>query len=295
MYKFIFQILLLLFSGNLVCQSWFSDSHNWVYRYSVPFATSGFCDMYVLGDSLIDGQNFKILHKECVGINQSTGDSVFQNQHFYVFEKNQKVYFLNSSNQVDLLFDFNLEVGDSFYVGIPDYEFCVDSIEYTLDSISYLEIGGVDLEVQHFSFYDLFWEYNGERMFVEYAGSLEGGFFPYLIHQCATDLPGSSLCEFRIEGDFVNVLDTDCYELPVNTNDNVFTGFECFPNPIIDFLNISSSNEIVNCSLIEFSGKISLLEFSNGIIDLSNFNSGVYVLKVTDKNGQTYFKKLVKK
>src|SRR5690606_26339972 len=56
-----------------------------------------------------------------------------------------------------------------------------------------------------------------------------------------------------------------------------------FPNPVADDLNISFKNEIFDLQLLDVTGKILKRQINNSenaILDVSDLNSGIYLLKI---------------
>lgn len=72
------------------------------------------------------------------------------------------------------------------------------------------------------------------------------------------------------------------------------TEFSIYPNPVSDFLNIKTTDKVLNVSVYDFSGKQVNATFQNGQINVSMLPDGMYILKaVTDK--AVYQQKLIKK
>ena len=73
---------------------------------------------------------------------------------------------------------------------------------------------------------------------------------------------------------------------------------QIYPNPTSDYLNINTSENIKAVTVFDFLGKqiISKNTFSNQEkIDLSNYNSGIYFVKIESENGKLEIKKIIKK
>lgn len=69
-----------------------------------------------------------------------------------------------------------------------------------------------------------------------------------------------------------------------------------FPNPVNNFLNVETSNEIIGMRVINMLGQITIIQ--NGTsktLDTSTLNTGLYVLKVIHKNGNESSIQIVKK
>ena len=78
-------------------------------------------------------------------------------------------------------------------------------------------------------------------------------------------------------------------------NNLVKNGFSIYPNPASDILNIKGDVEIDNASIFDLSGRtIQTLKNSAKLIDVSNLQSGVYILELTSNN-QKFAQKFIKK
>jgi hypothetical protein len=69
--------------------------------------------------------------------------------------------------------------------------------------------------------------------------------------------------------------------------------FSVYPNPISDFVTITSIESITNVTVLNASGGV-VLNSSSTELDLSNFASGIYFVKVETKNGMSA-KTIIKK
>lgn len=101
--------------------------------------------------------------------------------------------------------------------------------------------------------------------------------------------------EFR----FFNTLDLGAYENPGTLNNDEFTVFsstKIYPNPTTNgFISISSKNNKTNKVEIysTLGKKVLSSQTSDKKIDVSNLNSGVYIVKITDNNNNYTSKKFV--
>ncbi len=76
------------------------------------------------------------------------------------------------------------------------------------------------------------------------------------------------------------------FETITSVSENVKNEIKIYPNPTTDFININRVGE-GQISLTDISGKIVYQKNNcseNEIIDLTNFNSGIYILKINSKN-----------
>lgn len=92
----------------------------------------------------------------------------------------------------------------------------------------------------------------------------------------------------------VGEFENDCGILTSLTNNLNNEVYKIFPIPTKDVLNISSEDEIKSISLYDLQGKLIKSEVGNiKSIDISEFNKGIYILKVTT-NLSILSKKVIK-
>jgi hypothetical protein len=98
--------------------------------------------------------------------------------------------------------------------------------------------------------------------------------------------------EINSEGFYT--LNGECDVLSVN--ENVLAQISLYPNPSSDILNINvpASVEITNVTMFDLLGKNTGVVLSNGSIDISNLNKGIYLLSIETSQG-TLTQKVVKK
>ena len=84
--------------------------------------------------------------------------------------------------------------------------------------------------------------------------------------------------------------------LALSTNEPTqFDNMKIFPNPTDDFVQIYSPNKINKISLYDFSGRKISVQYINNRIDLSQQSSGIYLLKLTDYEGNSEALKIIKR
>ncbi len=112
---------------------------------------------------------------------------------------------------------------------------------------------------------------------------------------------GGLFLEYGAGGDFVYEshipLSVACPTTLSNSNFTNAITFKIFPNPINEIVNIESEIEkIKNIEIIDFLGKVVLrknIDSFNSTINVSNFQKGIYLLKVNIEN-ETKTYKIVK-
>ena len=83
----------------------------------------------------------------------------------------------------------------------------------------------------------------------------------------------------------------------VNVNDNDFSGFAYYPNPMTDVINITSQNEKYELVIFNVVGQKLLtykMEANTATLDVSHFASGPYLMQVVSESGKSAFYKLIK-
>lgn len=82
----------------------------------------------------------------------------------------------------------------------------------------------------------------------------------------------------------------------VGVTDEAYADIELFPNPASDFITINSSKEIEEIELFDFTGKrLRKLSIKNksAQVNVSDINSGVYLLKLMTSKGITYHRIII--
>ncbi len=79
-------------------------------------------------------------------------------------------------------------------------------------------------------------------------------------------------------------------EAPVLTS-----GFDIYPNPATEFLNIKTEKSIIDISILNTAGKIvSRIEYNGKPVNTASLNPGVYLLRIHFKDGKTGISKFFK-
>lgn len=67
------------------------------------------------------------------------------------------------------------------------------------------------------------------------------------------------------------------------------------PNPVSDIVNIISSNKISDIEVRDLAGILIASSKNTDNVDISNANTGLYIVIITDKEGKRYAEKIIKK
>ena len=180
----------------------------------------------------------------------------------------KKVYIwadnLNGNYQEYLLYDFNLEVGDTFNPYSEEGTWTVTDIDYTNDGAKIYEFGGV-------------------YSFTEGIGGNAGIISKFISQFEYYD-------ELVCNGNY-NAVNT-CTAV-ASTNNNFIDNINIYPNPIKNTINIDSILEF-EFLIYSLDGKEIKKGNTQNTIDVNNIKSGIYLLKLISYDKQTTKKIIVK-
>lgn len=98
-----------------------------------------------------------------------------------------------------------------------------------------------------------------------------------------------------IIGSIINGIKQGETEIPTGIDNIPIEEIKVYPNPFGDYINIDSSEKILNAEIFDATGNLILrCKIDNGTIDFREFPSGIYILKITDLNNMTRQLKLIK-
>ncbi|MCC5922527.1 MAG: T9SS type A sorting domain-containing protein [Crocinitomicaceae bacterium] len=231
------------------------------------------------GDTLIDSEQWFKLY--------SSSDSLFESNLLYLGllrEENNKVFYLDTLNQLDTLYDFSLNVGDSvlfdLYGMYPEWlqVVNVDSVQISGDYYKRLKFAEPTINA--------FDELN--EIWIEGIGSIHGPLFPSFPIKFSQEIPDSMLvtCTFSNNQQvWQHQSYPSCYVKVVLSVDQMeILNFKIYPNPFTDRIHFENNGlqqyrlTVLN-SLGQTIHKIQA-NTNNRIIDLSDFQAGIYFLKI---------------
>lgn len=236
----------------------------------------------LIGDTIINSNLwFKIY---------STSDSLFQNNLMFkglIRSENNRVLFLDTSNQLDTLYDFNISAGDSVLFNL--YGQYPEKIPVV--SIDSIQLNGQYYKRFHFAepttinAFDLLSE-----IWIEGIGSIHGPLFTNFPIKFSTEMPDSMLvtCTFsnnqqvwqhqNYSSCFVNiVLSADYLKL---------TDFKIYPNPFSDIIHLDNfGSQLYELTLLNSLGQTIMrtqVIGNNQTMDLTELKSGIYFLSINN-------------
>ncbi len=116
--------ILLFIQVPINSQSILDENNQWNIRFSSFGPTINTHAIRVNGDIVIDNQTYKIVQRSEDELNTN-----WENLNYYLREDvNSKKIYLHNGNSEQLLYDFNLELGDTFNIS-PQCTLIVNNVE----------------------------------------------------------------------------------------------------------------------------------------------------------------------
>ncbi len=245
------------------------------------------------GDTLINNEQWFKFY--------STNDSTFQNDLLYcglLRAENSKVLYLDTLNQLDTLYDFSLNVGDSvlfdLYGMYPEWlqVINVDSIQINGDYYKRLKFA--EPTINAFDELNEFW--------IEGIGSIHGPLFPNFPVKFSQEIPDSMLVTCTYSNNqqvWQHQSYPNCYVNIVLSVDKLeLFDFKIYPNPFTDRIQIENIGlQQYELTIVNSIGQTIKRMQVNGdtqIIDLTELQVGIYFLRIENKlNARTM--KIIKK
>ena len=245
------------------------------------------------GDTLINSEQWLKLY--------STSDSLFQSNLLYrglLREENNKVFYLDTLNQLDTLYDFSLNVGDSIlfdlYGMYPEWlqVINVDSIQINGDY--YRRLKFEEPTIQAFDELNEIW--------IEGIGSIHGVLFPSFPVKFSQEIPDSMLvtCTFsNSQQVWQHQSYPSCYvNIVLRVDQLELFDFKIYPNPFTDRIHIENIGlQQYELSILNSLGQtVKQIQVNNDnhTIDLSELKAGIYFLRIESGDKANTMKMLKK-
>ena len=295
----ILQTLFLISSCNSVnAQDWFEGNPNWSYDYYNPCLTevNGWDKLKFQKDTIVDNKTCKLFkyHRFRAEFGYGTWYNVSD---YILYEEDDVVY--HYQNSFKKLYDFNLEVGDTIITLIDADEFiCDDTLISIIDQIYFTEVNGLNLTTQKWKNLNNTDEFGEYFTIIEKIGAIGGFFFDMSWNWgCAIDHchPYHFECYFNSELDINYPENINCDEiLPTNELNQNKEQVNIFPNPSFDKFHFQSNKKIDSIQLFTPQGNKLNLIFSANTLNLTNKNSGIYLVHIIYVDGTIEVQKLIK-
>lgn len=235
------------------------------------------------GDTLINSEQWFKLY--------STNDSLFQSNLIYrglIKAENDKVFYLDTLNQLDTLYDFSLNVGDSvlfdLYGMYPEWLQVINVDSIQIDGVYYRRLKFEEPTLQAFDELNEIW--------IESIGSIHGPLFPNFPEKFSQEIPDSMLvtCTFSNNQQvWQHQSYPNCYvNIVLSVNQLELFDFKIYPNPFTDIIHIGN-NGLQQFGLIVLNSlgqtvKRIQVNNNNQTIDLSDLNAGIYLLRIESED-----------
>lgn len=297
MKRIAFAIIFIITASFAIGQDFAPVGAKWYFE---PYLSSPHLSDYftveVIGDTVINGKDARIIKKKSSG-------EVKQNSTAYIRDTNRKV-FVYEDGQFRLLYDFNLEAGDTlthyaptfwdpFHLNcsfLPDSQRIFNSI---VDSTDTLSIDGKQLKT-------LYMQRSGWyfKKIVERIGSYRG-IFGEPSPACLGGDPGHFRCYQDSTINYKAVDEACDHRTLQSTPKRKIQDLSISPNPAESVISVHAPRTfITQYQLYTIQGK--LLAEAEGLkthrhnIDLSSFDQGVYLLELRDSDGHRAVQKIIK-
>lgn len=300
--KFRLSILVaILICCNAHSQDFAPLGAEWYYHEGQAFSGDiNYIKFTSVKDTLIDGEVCrKITKRRKIQCN----DRPFTE---YLFTRNDTVFFRDTIfNGFQILYNFNSQINDSWIIKTKDEYQDIDTVQITVDSISYTQINDTSLKTLHVTYYrlDERWTYSYGSIIIEKIGDPQYMFnwSNYSDLACDINWTRGLRCYYDDEiGLYSTGIADSC------TYTYKWTGVEysssrpiitIYPNPTAGKLEIkTNSNLEIDVELCNIMGKSLFVSktSTDEVFDLTNFPNGIYILLAKDGNQILEVKKIIK-
>lgn len=284
--KIITIITILIFPFFVTAQEFAPIGATWYFAETYYGSLdTGLVTFSSIGDTIINNKSCQVVKKD------KRSCYSFEGEYFFHQEGDSVFYFNQTSENFDLLFDFNANIGDHWNIVWGDNDF-MDTMIVTVDSISWFKLNSTDsLRIQNVSITSSIFPEPSYRKIIHNIG-FEISMLPFLYSSAVCDINyemGINCYQDSNIGLF-NFSGTECNYTPVHNIDKPNT-FEVSPNPtsrsffIKNRISETSKNQI---QLFDFKGEMILeqsINFSKNQsveIKTNHLSSGIYFLKISN-------------
>ncbi len=243
----------------------------------------------IMGDTTIEQLEYKKLY-----VTYDTALNTWSNYGAMREIENQVFFYLYANETEEMLYDFNLAVGDTFNTIQNSMEYSGCPIELVVTSIDTVTLENGE-QKQRFNFAD------GEQ-WISRIGSLYG--LVYVgVHQCIIDMDYDlSCCHENDELIYQSQLFDNCFINTVGLKENSEQiKHSVYPNPFSESTELKfdySSSQNYRLQIISGIGQIAMeirnINSGKIIIQGDQLNSGIYFFRLTNDNNEIASGKLIK-
>lgn len=296
-------IPLLLISNWCVSQLWAPVGAEWYYDLTFAFHRDiDYAKVYCDSTILLNGEN-------CQRINI---DLCVCNNHFckklYTYKRQDTIFFYNEDvDSFEVLYNFNSQPGDFWQIRMKDLDNIIDTVTIVVDSIGIRNVNNKIFKSLYVS-YNYEFKFGGGTTFsyidkseiVESLGDIN--LVINILRKRSFVCDDSNLHSLRCYKDsLVGLYSTGIRKTcdytykwtGVEQNSSDSSAF-VYPNPVSNILKFQSEYlSTYNYEVFDIKGSIIKKGFSNEI-DFTNFDQGIYILKLIGADKQVTIKKIIK-
>lgn len=272
-------IFLILIPSFGFAQNWALDGTEWYYTKTFMTPDTSYIHLQVVGDTIINNNNCKIIQGE------SLCNTLSSRQ--YVLNKQDTLLIYDTLNKnFQVLYNLNLVDGDNWYFYINrENDGALDSIKITIDSIKNVDINTISLKKQYISYTYLYEDgtiqkYTSEV--IENIGDITYFFNIPLDPRAGCDLAFSAgiRCFEDSNIGYYAFTDKSCtYEYDWTSIDKVIIN-ELGVRIKQNCITVENSS-ILNIELFDLNGT-PVKYTCNNYLEIADIAHGVYILKITN-------------
>ena len=306
MKKIVLIIFILMLCVVSFAQNWYPAGATWTFdnQYLVSYPAHGYVKYSVGNDTVINDTVAKIININAVAYNgnESIGDPLI------VHESNSRVYHW-TGEKFKLMYDFNLNAGDTLKTEVRHADWCDSVSPVIIDSVSSVNINGINLKVQYITYTPYDWEYyiearterivervGSERYFIYSPNCEFGCSFANTDLRCYNDNDIS----YRNEWWDTHYSDVECDSvINAHVQEVPDIKFAVYPNPTDDFVIISANDQYGGTFCAELYNSLGEKLYittaeSFTSFNMENYPAGLYVIKVYKNDSDIYTFKVIK-
>lgn len=289
MKKYIFTLAFALMTISFMAQNFVLENKKW-HSMLTAYGTNGVQSTteihFIEGDSIHNSITYKKLwmSEDSLETTNLTG---------LLREQNNIVYFKQNNQDEGILYDFNLDIGDTAEV-VNLFSDITNPVPIEVVNKELVNVNGIDrirweLEIEAYP--------NQHEYWLEGIGSLNGPIHTaYWYNMTCPDW--TLLCFYNNEViEYANENENTCYVNTLNNSENLIkNAIVISPNPVqaTKNLHINSIVPITEIQLFNTQGKL-LKTYQNpsNIIAISPLKSGIYILKIISESKKSENHKLI--
>ncbi len=239
-----------------------------------------------LNDTIINGQSYEQLYLKDL----SLPEIKWRPLNTFLREEQGKIYSTNNDLSESLLYDFSLNVNDTFHLQTNSTN-CV----FLVTAVDSIALSNTEKRkritlIQANEPNPTQPEY-GYNYWVEGIGSLTS-----LVNygrSCYTDYDLDLLCYYEESGlAYENSNNSNC--LLTSIKATPIPTIKIFPNPSQDFFFIESPETITNLNIYNNLGQLMKIDFNSQQVDISHLSKGIYFIHLQTKDKHIYSQKFLK-